>query len=459
MPGTPRPNTDPNWQRKAISDKKSSVASQKGGIFGGIANSGGGPLSSQLDSGSNDLAVLIERQAAAAKAKSQAAQGPAANPYDMLQQQLFNAVNGVQAQTTPLDQLRKMATSQVSAQFDPQIQGLLDTMKGSQARGARSEKEARQMYGDLSKDFLSQLPDLTAQYAADDKATNARYDQAQQQMQGEYDKQAAEQDAVLKRLGVQAAQPDSSQQARDDQAYFQNQSNLDQQQQLNSMDQQQNASLDYQRGLGNSAKMAGENTAQDIAQQLSDYLTQSNGQLNTLRGQKQSGIAALLSQMQQQDAQSAESTRQKEIDNLMAMFNFQLSAQKAGDSAASKGGIMGGIAGAPAQGGNGSLFKGTSGLSGASNYLAEQYPNQPILATNLQQELNNVLSNPDVVKGKYVLDPGNASLGKGPTYSNVGQEYMMDLLRQNMQQQGGKYNSGDINNAMNELLAYLGKLR
>lgn len=398
------------------------------------------------------LAQLIEAQAASQKHQAEAANaaafGGGNDQYQNLQNQLFSAINGVQAQTTPLAQLQQMANQQVGAQFDPQIQGLISTMKSKQKRGLSSEKTARDMYGAMSKDFLAQLPELTNQFKQEDQATNARYDQAQSQMQGEYSKQAADQNAVLKKLGVQAASQDASQQAMDDQAYFQNQSNLDQQNALTAQDQQQNTALNYQRDLSSNSRMAGENTAQDIATQLEDYLTQAQGQLTGLRGQKSSAIAALVNQMQSQDQQNAEKVKQQNIDNLMSMFNFQLSAQKAGDSAANK-----------ASASQGGLFKGTSGLSGASNYLAQQYPDQPILAKNLMQQLNDVLSNPDVVKGKFVLDQGNPSLGQAPKYSNVGQEYMMDLLRQQFEKSGSQFSTGNINDTMNALMAYLGKLR
>ena len=101
----------------------------------------------------------------------------------------------------------------------------------------------------------------------------------------------------------------------------------------------------------------------------------------------------------------------------------------------------------------------TSGIPGAQNYLASQYPDQPILAKNLMQQLNDVLSNKDVVNGKYQLTPGDPSMGKSPTYSDVGQQYMEDLLRSQFSKQNGRYSTGDINSTMAALEAYLGKLR
>jgi hypothetical protein len=409
---------------------------------------GGGGLSN-LGGSVDILAEAIERQAATQK--QQAAQQSSLtsiDPFTALQQQLFSAVNGIGFAPTPLEQLRKMAESQVSAQFDPQISALQGEMDRHSKRGKENAKTARDMYGSLAKDFLAELPAMTEQFAAEDAAANQRYDQSQQQMQGEYDKQAAEQNAVLKRLGIQAAAPDASQQAMEDQAYFQNQSEMDQQSALSALNEQQQAQTNYQQNLGSNARMAGENAAQDIRAMLQDYLGQAGTQLAGLQGQKSSAIEALLAQMQQQDQQNIAKQRQQEFENQMALYNFQLNTMKAANS-----GQGGGSANDPFGGGL------STGLAGAQNYLASQYPDQDILASNLMEQINDVLSNKQVTQGKFVLEPGNEALGKSPKYSDVGQEYMMDLLRREFEKEGDRYSTGDINATMNALLAYLGKLR
>lgn len=397
------------------------------------------------------IAEAIERQAANQKAQAAQKSGlTSTDPFQMLQQQLFGAANNINVAATPLEQLQQMAQQQVSAQYDPQISALENEAAIHSKRGRQSAGTARDMYGALAKDTLSQLPGLTQQFKSEDDATNQRYDQAQQQMQGEYDQQAADQDAVLKRLGVQAASQDASQQSKDDQAYFQNQSESDQQNAQTALQQQQEAQSDYTQNSGNNAKMAGENTAQDIMSQLTDYLDQNSNQVQSLTAGKQSAIAALLQQMQSQDASRVQTESQQQFDNMMKMYQYQLDATKADSS------LSGAASGFGAGTGASSL---TSGLPGAQNYLASQYPDQPILAQNLMEQLNDVLSNKDVVNGKYQLTPGDASMGKSPTYSDVGQQYMEDLLRNQFAKQNGRYSTGDINSTMAALEAYLGKLR
>lgn len=450
FPNPANPGGQPNLSDILNSKKKKGKKSSKGGIFSSLANPGSSFLSATPKQQAGSLAEAIEKQAAAQKAQAMQSSGMGAvDPFAALQQQLYGAANSINVAPTPIDQLKQIAQQQVSAQFDPQIQALMSEMGIHSKRAQRSEGTARKMYGALAQDFMSQLPELTNQFKAEDDATNQRYDQAQSQMNQEYDKQAADQDAVLKRLGVQAASQDASQQSQDDQKYFQSQSNLDQQNALSALQQQQEAQSDYTRNLGNTSKMAGENTAQDIQAQLGDYLSQAEGQKTSLEGQKGAAIAALLSQMQAQDQQRVQSQSQDQFDNMMKLFNFQLSAQKASNSA--NGGGAGGF-------GTGTGAAGlTSGLQGAQNYLTNQYPDQPILASHLMEQLNNVLTNPDVVKGKFVLDPGDPSMGKSPKYSDVGQQYMERLLRK--QFQGTNYGTTDINATLAALEAYLGKLR
>lgn len=401
------------------------------------------------------LAEAIEKQAAAQMRAARQKEAEAAgitDPFMALQQQLFSAVNGIDIQPTPLEQLRAIAEGQVDAQFDPVINALKNEVNTKKGRAKRSQGEAREMYGALAKDYLSQLPELTQQFAAEDSAANQRYDQAQAQMEAEYKQNADQQNALLKQLGIQAAAPDASQQAMEDRAYFKNQMELDQQSNLAALNEQQVAQQDYQRNLGNTAKMAGENLAQDIGQQLADYLSGAESQMTQLVGQKSSTMQALLAQLQQQDAQRATQARQQEFDNMMKLFNFQLGAQKA---------MMDGQESQP--GGGSTMFGApgtlTTGLSGAQNFLASKYPDQPILASSLMEQINDVLANKEVKEGKFVLDPGNPSMGKAPRYSDVGQEFMIDLLRREFEKEGDRYSAGDINATIDALLAYLGKLR
>lgn len=431
-------------KKKQVTKKWAKRGTANSDPFG--INPGGGILSPN-----NDLAR--ENAWLGSTAFKNAQQEQAQDPFTLLQQQLFNAANNIDAgPTSSLEQLRAMATQQAGAQYDPIIKALMAEMGGKTNRAERNQKTATDMYGGLSKDYLSQLPEMTAQFAAEDKATNSRYDQAQSAMNAEYQENAGAQDALLKQLGIQAAAPDASREMQTDRAYFANQSEMDQQAALSNLNEQQMAQTNYQQNLGSNAKMAGANLSSDIRNQLEDYLTQANSQLTSLQGQRGGAIETLLAQMQSQQADAQEKARQQQFDNMMKMYNFQLDATKA-SGAGGENGVAGAFGGGTGAAGI------TTGLQGATNYLASMYPQQPVRSTGLMENLNAVLQNPEVVDGKFILEPANESLGKSAKYSDVGQERMMNLLRKEFENDGKTYNAQDLNATMNALLAYLGKLR
>lgn len=445
LPGLPMPEPPVSGQKRMVQKRKEKAKgkAKRGSALSDIGGDTGG------------LAEAIEAQAAAqaqkARSKSGLVDTGALDPFAQLQQDLFAQYGGINVAPTPLEQLRQMAEEQVAAQFDPMIQLLQSQMGQKIKRGERSQSQAREMYNALGADILAELPAMTKQFAAEDAEANTRYDSAQKLLQQQYGKQSDQQQAVLQQLGIQAAAPEASQQAMEDQKYFQSQFEGEQQAALNALAEQQRAAQTYQTQLGSSSRMAGENTAQDIRSALEDYLDQANVQMSGLQSQRGAALASLLQQMQSQDAQRIQQEEQQQFENLMALSRFQLDAAKASADQAGTGGPQ-------------SLFgDATTGLPGAQNFLAEKYPDQPILASGLMEQIQDVLGSKLATQGKFILEPGDPATGRAARYSDVGQEMLQDLLRREIerenQAQPGRYGNMDINTAIAALQAYFGKVR
>lgn len=421
-------------------------------------NAGGG-VNGLLDPGGTAQALqrALEQQVANLRAGVNPSNSPSLgaaggqaplDPFQALQQQLYQQINSIPSYSTPIDQLRKQAQSQVNAQYDPQIAQLLGTMRGEKTRSARNQGDAKNMYGSLAKDLASQIPGITNQMHQAQNQAGQRYDQAQQQSQGDYQQQANQQQAILQQLGIQSAQQATQAQSQDDQNYFRTQEGLQKNQALDALQQQGNADTSYQRNISNSSQMAGDNAVQGLRNQLNDYLNTANTQLGSLQSQKASGIESVLQQLINGDQKNAQSEHQNQIDNMLKLFNFQLAAQKASNSSA------------PAQ-----IFKGTSGPAGAANYLAQTFGgDQSNTAQQILQIINDTMADPNVVAGHHAQTDAHGKpqvdpiTGKQISLSNNDQ-YVEDLLRNKMESSAGGYSTGDINSAINALLAYLGKLR
>jgi hypothetical protein len=365
---------------------------------------------------------------------------------DQLQQQLA----GIQPHGTPLDQLQKQANASVSAQFDPQINQLLRDMGSTKSRATKNEGEAKGMYNALSQDLVNQLPQVQQQMQQQQNDVASRYADAKNNLQQQYQDQSQQQQNVLQQLGIQAAAPDASQQMNTDQKYFQQQNQLSSNQALDQLASQGNADQDYLRDMAGSSRLAGTNAANDIASQLEQYMQNAQGQVEDLKGSKANALAAMVQQLQQQDAQNQQSQYNNAFDQMMKLNQFQQGVQQ--DNTTNQLDMQKLLlqqqqmqqSGQPQ-----SPFKGTSGMTGLSNFLSEQYPNNPGEATALSQLVASVLSNPDVQLGRRQV---------GTSSVPITNEYLIQLLR-NAAQQNGMTSPSGINNAIDAMLAYKGQLR
>lgn len=406
----------------------------------------------------SSIADVIRQQAAAQAKQAGSSSGLvdtgnlAQGPADPLSQ-LMEQINNIRVQSTPMELLMQQAQGSAGAQFDPLIAELQGQMNATQKRGRTNQGQAKQMYGDLATDIAAEMPQITNQMAAASKETQGRYDSTQAALQGEYNKQAEAQNALFQKLGIQAAAPEASQQGLEDQTYFQNQIQSEETAALQLLSQMKNADVSYNRQSSDNTRLAGVNAAQDIGSQLENYLQQAGGKLSGLKAGRESAIQSALAQLQQQDAQRVNSEEDQQYDRLMDMFNLQLKMQDMqSENQASP------------------LFKGTNGPSGAANFLGEVYGSGDTYSSNaIMDAINDIMGSKDVIAGSY--DSGEKDAYGNPVKTKVNDAYLQDLLRRRMSEDGQgdssslllggptQFSSADINNAINALLAYQGKLK
>jgi hypothetical protein len=397
----------------------------------------------------NSLADAIRRQAAAQAAGAQKAketkEGISSNPLDQLMQQ----IQSINVDPTPLDVLMSQASGSAGAQFDPLIAQLKGEIARTRSRGKNNQKEAHAMYNALSSDIAAEMPEITNQMNQASQETEDRYNQTQQQLQDQYNQQAQDQAELFKQLGIQAAAPTVSQQAKDDQAFFQNQNQSDENSALALLSQMKNSDVSYNRQSADNTRLAGNNVAADIGAQLEDYLQGANSKLSGLEAGKQSAISAMLAQLQQQDAERVQTQQNTEYDRLIDMFNLQLKMQEL----ASKNGSNA----------SDSIFKGTNGPAGTANYLGEVYGGDTFSSKAITDVINQVMSSPEAIAGKYQSPDLKDAMGN-PLTLNVTPDKLIYMLRAQMTKDGQSVNGptfddADVNHAIDALLARLGRLK
>lgn len=406
---------------------------------------------SPWDSGgmAGSLADAIRRQA---NTQAKLAQGQTMSTESFVEDplsQLMKQIQSINVQATPYDVLMRQAQGNAGAQFDPLIQQLRAEMSSTAKRGEANKKQARGMYNDLATDIAAEIPEITSRMNQASQETQMRYDTTQNELKQQYNKQAADQAALFQKLGIQAAAPDASQQAMEDQAYFQNSSNAEERSAMQQLQAMKQGDIAYQQQSAGNTRLAGANVAADIGAQLEQYLQQAGGKLAGLNAGKESAISGMLAQLQQQDQQRMQSAEEQEYKRLMDMFNLQLKMEEMKNK----------------QGANDSLFKGTNGPLGASNYLGGVYGNDSFSSKAIMEAINDVMSTPEVRAGKY-QNPEMKDTYGNPMTLDVNQAYLEDLLRKRMLEgdsenplMNPQFSDYDINNAIAALMAYRGGLK
>jgi hypothetical protein len=413
----------------------------------------------------SSLADAIRRQAAAQRNRDpeEAVRKAARNRADQARDaaghpsmndplgQLLNQIQNINVGATPYETIKQQAYGSVGAQYDPLIEQLKAEISGTKKRAGKNQDTVKQMYSDEAANIAAQLPEITAQMAAASKEAQGQYDATQEILQQEYSKNAEQQNALYKQLGIQAAAPEASQQAMEDQAYFQQQSQSDETAALQALREMTKSDQAYNQQTSNNTRLAGINASNDIGAQLEEYLQGANAKLGGYEAGKESAISAAIAQLQQQDQERIASQEEKEYNRMMDMFNLQLKMQQMAqkDSQASS----------PF----GSLFKGTNGPAGASNVLGELYGGGDTFSSNaVMGEIDELMANPNVIAGKY--DSGQKDMYGKPIMNKVNDAYLRQMLIEQMQGgntplSGTQYSSADINNAIMALMAYQGKMR
>jgi hypothetical protein len=380
---------------------------------------------------------------------------PKQDPYEKLSQDLLSQINSLNIQATPLEQLKQMADSQAATQYDPVIAALQGEMSRTQERAGNNQADARNMYNALGDKMSSEVPEMQQMNQTAQDQSTRRYDDAASKMQQSYQSQAQQQQDVMNQLGIQAATGDPRvQQVGNDQQYFQNQMAMDKQHQLDALSQIGAADQGFQQNMASNSRLAGENAAQDIGKQLEQYLGAAGDKLTGLQSQKASDATNILNQLQQNDSSRVASQSNDAFNRLMAMNNFQLNAMNAGNQQSnSQQELALKLQELQQKASQGNTMGTSSGLSGASNFLAQQYGQDTGKASQLQNMLAQVLSSPEVVQGKV---KGKDATGTDTMY-DMTNEYVMQQLRNMAQQQG--IQGGDINNLIDAYLAYKGSLK
>jgi hypothetical protein len=217
-----------------------------------------------------------------------------------------------------------------SAQYDPVISQLRNQAGVAQSRAERNKAQLGGMFQGLSNSLMGDIAPIQQQYANTKQQTADQYTQLQNQLKSQYSESQAQQEAMLRRLNIEAAAPDVFEgQTSDKDMYLANAATESQNVQ-SQLAQQEGGAVNYTRQGAELARTEGTNRQADLMANLSDYLAQIEGQVGANEAAKQQSYIAQLTGLQTSSQESAIQNAQRDFENYIKVLGVMQDLQKQG---------------------------------------------------------------------------------------------------------------------------------
>lgn len=325
--------------------------------------------------------------------------------------------------------LQAQANAQASAQYDPVIAQLRSQMQNASTRANRYKGEIGDMFSALSSNLEGDIPKVQQTYEQTKGNTQGVYDQLQQSISNQYNQSMGEQEAMMKRLGIEAAasDPQNIQRQQRDRDYFLNRAKTDSATQQSALNTQEQGAVDYTRQGSQIARSEGTSRQANLMSQLQEMLNQYEGQIGANETAKQQASHTALFQLQQQLADRAQKSAQQDFTNYLN--TMQLGRQMRNDEFNQSKVKAPGAVKSPADVASRVMGMGVS----------------PDSAQSIQNTFMNAVGNDDLIKAG--IDPGSGA--------NMSKEALAARIVEQGRQQG--LSQQEINALQIAALEYFGR--
>lgn len=223
--------------------------------------------------------------------------------------------------------LEQQARAAASAQYDPVMAALRQQASAAQGRANRNYSQLGSMYSGLSQSLMNDIAPIQQQFADTENKTANQYQQLKQGISDEYASSQAEQEAMMKRLNIEAAAPQALEGQFKDKDFATNMASVQGQNVQDQLSQQGAGAVNYTRQGSELARTEGTNRQSDLMAQLSDYLNQIQGQLGANEAAKAAAYQSNLLGLQQDASKSAVTNAQRDFENYLKVIGITKSLQ------------------------------------------------------------------------------------------------------------------------------------
>jgi len=219
--------------------------------------------------------------------------------------------------------LEQQARAAAAQQYDPQIAELRRQMQSTQDRGNRNRDMLGVMFNQLSDSINADIPVTEKRYDDTRAQTQQLADNTQQGIKNVYAQTQADQEALWKRLNIEAAAPDIAPEQQRDRDFFLNQTATQNQTAQNALNQEEGGAVQYSQMGAQSARREGTQRQADLSQQLFDLMNEYQAKIGDFEGAKNNAYLSGLGDLRQQAQKSAIDSSQRDFQNYISAINLR----------------------------------------------------------------------------------------------------------------------------------------
>lgn len=225
------------------------------------------------------------------------------------------------------ENLLKQAQAAAGAQYDPVIAQLRSQETSAKNRANQNKVNLGAMFNQLSDSLQGDIPAIQQNFTQSKQQTQQSYDDLSSKINNTYTQTQADQEAMLKRLGIEAAAPDVMGQQFKDKAFFENSAAREGQTAQTALDTEERGNTEYTRRGSELARTEGTQRQADLMGQLENLLQSFESQIGANEAAKSQAIQSGLGQLTQQSQQQATTSAQRDFDNYLKSIQLGHSLQ------------------------------------------------------------------------------------------------------------------------------------
>lgn len=226
------------------------------------------------------------------------------------------------------DVLSAQARSAADAQFNPLIASLRNQRGVTEQRGNKYKNELGQMFSALSSDLSGQIPQVAKTYDDAKAATAQEYTDLQNMIKDQYASSQADQEALFKKLNIEAAMADTQPQQNKDRDFFTALAATEGQTQQAALGTEQRGATEFTRQGAQIAQMEGPQRQASLMSDLQEILSAYDNRIAENEAAREAAYTSGLSDLQNNDRKNAYDLAQRDFENYIKSIQLGRDLQK-----------------------------------------------------------------------------------------------------------------------------------